>query len=148
MDVAVTRSQIAQPATWLRDTTQVFILTTAVRFSNEERWAIATYNLYHHVVFDRTPPWYFPALRDAERARKRAADAGARYDWPWYVPPSVPPEWIVTVGRLIREPVFETRFRSAAELDEFEPRILAAFGRFKRFLGQYTNRPHTSQWRF
>ena len=45
MEVVVSRSHIAEPATWLRDPTQLFILTTAVRFSAEERWMIDAYNL-------------------------------------------------------------------------------------------------------
>ena len=147
MDIAVSRSHIAHPATWLRDPIQLFILTTTVRFSAEERWTIGAYNLYHHVIFDRTPPWYFPALRDAERDRERAERDEVPYEWPWYVPLSPPAEWIVSVARLIESPAFAVTFRTASELDAFEPRMLAAFAQFKQFIGTYGARPNTVHWR-
>jgi hypothetical protein len=148
MEITVSRSHVARPATWLRDPTQIFILTTTVRFSHEEHWTIGAYNLHHHVVFDRTPPWYFPARREAERAQERAERDAAPFEWPWYVPRTVPPEWIVTVARIIESPAFAVTFRTASELGEFEPRMMAAFAAFKRFLGAYGSRPSTVYWRF
>ena len=148
MEIAVSRSHVAHPATWLRDPVQLFLLTTTVRLSQEERWTIDAHNLYHHVIFDRTPPWYFPALREAERAQERAERDGMSFEWPWYVPPSVPPEWIVTVVQLIESPVFTITFGTASELNDLEPRMLAAFAAFKRFLGAYGSRPNMVSWRF
>lgn len=147
MDLAVTRSWAADRGTWLRAPSRVFFLTATVSFSHKERWAIDAHNLFHHVIFDRTPPWYFPALREAERARERALRDGTRFEWPWYVPPSVPPEWVVTVARLLENPCITVTFDMADELDDFEPRMLTAFAGFKRFLTGYASRPETVHWR-
>ena len=148
MEIVVSRSHVADPGTWLRDPSKTFMLTVSVSFSHEERWIIEAHSLYHHVVFDRTPPWYLPALREAQRAKERTERDGARFEWPWYLPASVPPEWIVTIRRLLERPVFVVRFNSAAELDAFEPRLMAAFANLKRFLSRYSARPHTVAWRF
>jgi hypothetical protein len=148
MEVAVCRSHVADPGTWLRQSSQAFVLTAEVRFSQEERWAIEAHNLYHHVIFDRTPPWYLPAFREAERSKERAERDGVRFEWPWFVPLAVPVDWIVTVAGLLASPVFAVSFNTAAELAEFEPRMLGAFARFKRFLDGYDARPQTTYWRF
>lgn len=147
MDVTVTRSWASDRGTWLRAPSQAFVLTATITFSNEERWAIEVHNLFDHVIFDRTPSWYFPALREATRARERAESDGTPYEWPWHLPPSVPPEWIVSVARLLENPRLAITFNTAQELDGFEPRMLAAFANFKRFLTGYAARPDTARWR-
>jgi hypothetical protein len=148
MELAITRSCAVDQGTWLREPSQHFVLTIRVAFSEDERWTIDAHSLYHHVILNRTPPWYFPALRQAQRNQDRAAEQGEAFEWPWYVPPSVPPEWILTVARLLEDPVYTVTFDPAYELSEFEPRMMAAFRDFKQFLSAYGSRPETVYRRF
>lgn len=148
MELALTRTAVADPGTWLRAPSQVFSLTALVRFSQEERWLIENYNLFDHLIFDRTPPWYFRSLREAERNQERAEQTGERFDWPWYVPSAAPPEWKLTVAQLLGNPRYTVTFGSAYELAQFEPRMMAAFAEFKQFLRSYGSRPQTVHWRF
>ena len=147
MDIAVTRSQIADPGGWLRPPSQTFYLLTTVSFTHEERWSIHNHNLYHHVIFDRTPPWYPSALRQARQAQEHAERNGKPYEWPWYVPLEPPAEWQVSVGRLIQVPTFVVTFDTAADLQHFEGRMRAAFENFAQFLRSYSSRPETTYWR-
>lgn len=141
MDLAVSRDCTVDRGTWLREPSQRFILATRVDFSEEERWVIGAHHLYQHIVLDRTPPWYFGALREAERAKERAEKSGEAFEWPRYLPPSVPPEWKLTVARLLADPVYTVTFDSAHELAGFEPRLMAAFREFAEFLRAYGSRP-------
>src|SRR4051812_48596595 len=127
MELTVTRSHAVDYGTWLRAPSQLFILTAMVRFSAEESWVIDAHYLYDHVVLDRTPPWYFPALREAQRGQERAERDGGAFEWPWYLPPTVPAEWKLTVAGLLEEPTYTVTFQTAYELAEFEPRMMAAF---------------------
>ena len=148
MELAVTRSCAVDRGSWLRKPSQIFILTVTVNFSEEERWVIDARHLYEHVILDRTPPWYPAALREAERAQERAGKSGEAFEWPWYLPPSVPPEWQLTVARLLEDPVYIVTFTSAWELAGFEPRLMAAFRDFTGFLRTYGARPETVYRRF
>lgn len=147
MDFAVLRRQ-AEEGGWFRPPEPVFRLTACVSFSREEQWLIHACNLQRHVILDRTPAWYPAALRDALRQKERAAKAGEHSDWPAYLPAAIPEEWVVTVGRVLREPAYTITFRSARELALFEPKLVGAFAGFKHFLLTYASRPAILQWRF
>ncbi len=148
MQVSLTRSHEDDPGTWWRPSSRSFILIAEIAFSVEDRWIIDAYNLCHHVILDRTPGWYFSALREAERAKERAQQNGERYEWPWHVPPARPEEWALTVERALADPVYAVTFGTAQELADFEPRLLAAFAEFGQFLKRYGSRPRTITRRF
>lgn len=147
MEIAISRRCELDPGGLLSDPSETFILTIAVTFSEEELWIIRSRNLYHHEILDRTPPWYFPALREAERAKEKAETDGQRFEWPWYLPRAVPPEWKLTVANLLDNPVYAVTFGSAYELAQFEPRLRAALMQFKQFVMGYGARPETERWR-
>ena len=148
MELTVTRSYVKDEGSWLHPPAQSFVLTSNVTFSSEERWIIDTHNLYHHRILDRTPPWYFSALKDAQRSKARAEREGEEFEWPWYVPPTLPEEWWLTVERLLCDPIYIVTFETALELNNFEPRMMAAFAQFGQFLRQYGSRPRTIVRRF
>jgi hypothetical protein len=147
MNLAVHRSHDVDPGGWLRQPSQTFVLTTVARFSAEELWVIHSHSLYHHVILDRTPHWYAGALRDALRKQQQAAQDDLAFEWPYWLPPSIPDEWVLTIARLIENPVYVITFRTASELAEFEPRLVMAFSAFKHFLDAYGSRPTTMHWR-
>ena len=147
MQLAVTRSHEFDPGGWLRQPSQTFVLTTVARFSNEEVWVINTHSLYHHIIVDRTPVWFPGMLRETLRRQEQAERAGQPFEWPHWLPASIPEEWVLSAGRLLVDPLYVVTFRTAHELAEFEPRLCAAFLSFKRFLEGYGSRPATLQWR-
>ena len=147
MEVVVSRRCDTDPGGLLRRASETFTLIIEVTFSAEELWAIRSRNLYHHEILDRTPPWYFTALREAQRAKERAEANGEHFEWPWFLPPSVPPEWKLTVADLLDNPVYAVSFDSAYELTQFEPRLRAACVQLKDFLMGYAARSETERWR-
>lgn len=148
MEVVVTRRPVDERGGLLREPRLSFVLTVTVSFSHEERWLIDAHHLYHHEIFDRTPPWYWTALRQAEHAKARAQHDGEDFEWPWHVPPTPPEEWRVSIARLIEDPTFTVSFDTAAELDHFERRLRQAFANFKTFLSSYGSRNETERWRW
>jgi len=148
VEVAVAYSHESDPGRWLREPSETFILTARIEFSAEECWLLNTHNLYHHVVFDRTPPWYFSALREAERQQESAERDGLTFVWPYYLPLSIPDEWIVTAARLLENPFYIVTFNTASERAEFEPRLMAALWEFKGFLERCGSRPSVVYRRF
>jgi hypothetical protein len=148
MEVSLTRSFEEDPGGLLRQPSRSFILIATISFSAEDVWVIDTHNLYHHAIVDRTPQWYYPALRENERAEERAKQEGERYDWPWHVPRALPEEWVLTAERALHDPIFAVTFETAQELNDFEPRMIAAFAEFARFLRNYGARPRTITRRF
>lgn len=121
----------------------LFALIAVVTFLYEEQWAIAAHCLYHHLVLDRTPPWYATALKNA---LKREHDP--EFIWPTNLPRLVPPHWRLTVGELLDNPIYRVEFDTAQLLHEFEPRFLAAFEIASRFIHSYSSRPETLYRRF
>lgn len=144
MDVSLTRSYCKDRGSLLREPREIFILVAHVAFSAEDLWVIEAHNLHRHLILDRTPPWYAGELRNAER---RAAD-DPEFEWPDYLPPAIPPQWRLTVKRLLADPEYTVTFDSAQELHEFEPRLMAAFAQFGRFLRECGCRPETIWRRF
>ncbi|MGE3279577.1 MAG: hypothetical protein AB7H90_05325 [Alphaproteobacteria bacterium] len=145
MRVAVSRGQESGPG---RTPGRFFVLTAHIIFSAENLWAIAHYDLFHHTILDRTPSWYFRMLRDAERAKARAETRREPYEWPRDLPPQLPDEWVLTVEKALRNPIYTVKFDTAQQLSEFEPRMRAAFAEFAAFLNRYGSRPETITWRF
>lgn len=121
----------------------LFALIAAAAFLYEEQWAIEAHCLHHHRILDRTPPWYPAALKNA---LKREHDPD--FVWPDYLPRSAPPQWRLTIGELLEDPIYRVEFTTAQQLQDFEPRLLAAFENTSRFIRSYSNRPEILYRRF
>jgi hypothetical protein len=145
MRIAVSRGQESDPSSM---SGRFFVLTAHITFLAEDLWIIVHHDLFHHTILDRTPPWYFRALRDTERAKTRAEARGEYYQWPRDLPPQLPDEWVLSVEQALRNPIYKVKFDTAQQLSEFEPRMRAAFVQFAKFLSQYGSRPETITWRF
>src|SRR5947209_7740151 len=134
MQVAVSRSQESDPGSM---SGHFFVLTAHITFSAENLWNIGHHDLFHHTILDRTPSWYFRVLHDTERAKTRAEARGEYYQWPRDLPPQLPDEWVLTVEKALRNPLYKVKFDTAQQLNDFEPRMRAAFVEFAKFLNQY-----------
>lgn len=149
MNVDVERSYVDNPGDFIRRPIRFFKLTATIQFTAEERWTITTHNLFHHQILDARPPWYERERRKAEQAEVRAKERGERYEWPRWLPRAIPDDLLIlTVERVLRDPIFIITFDTAEELARFEPRLQTAFERFTQFLHRYGARPRTVRWRF
>jgi hypothetical protein len=149
MNVDVERGYVDDPGDFIRPPVRFFKLTATIWFSAEQRWVITAHNLFRHKILDARSPWYERERRKAEQAETRAKERGERYEWPHWLPREIPDDLLIlTVERVLRDPILIVTFDSAEELDRFEPRLRAAFEQFAQFLHRYGARPRTVRWRF
>jgi hypothetical protein len=117
MIIDVKCSYVDDPGDFIRPPIRFFKLTATIQFAAEERWIAVNHNLLDYKILDARPPWYERERKKAEQAEARAKERGERYEWPRWLPRAIPDDLLIlTVQRVLRDPILVVTFDTAEEL--------------------------------